>query len=677
MEDKELTDGQVVELFEEFVRKTPYYKLLLKSIREGQKSLIVDFSDLDRYNTALGDALLERPEATLELFEEGLTNLDLPVKEKLHVRFFGLPVFAFVRLKDLRAKHLNKFISVDGLIRQASEVRPEAAEVVFECLDCQTKTAVIQTGETIKRPARCVCGKKNFLERDKSFKDVQSLKLEEAPEQLEGGEQPSRLDVLIKDDLVEPELRRKLTPGNQVKITGVLKEKPMVSRIGSKFRRFDIYIEANNVESMVQEFEKIELTPADEAEVKNLAKDPRIIDKLTESIAPSIFGHREVKEAIALQLFGGVTKTREDGVRTRGDIHVFLVGDPGSGKSQILRYVAKLAPKSMYVSGKGASGAGLTAVVVRDEFLRGWALEAGAVVLCNKGLLALDEMDKMTSEDRVAMHEVMEQGTVSIAKANIHAQLRAETTILAAANPKFSRFDPYRPIGEQIDMPDTLLSRFDLVFPIRDVPSKDRDSSLADHILKLHKDPTHVIKTAIPTENLKKYVAYAKKHYKPKLTTEALEEIKAFFVELRGTYSSEEGTPTVSISPRQLEALIRLSEASAKMRLSNTVVKEDARRAIDLLKFCMFQIGIDPATGKLDIDRIEGGMPSSKRSKLSILIQLIKELEKDGKNIPIQKVYENASGKGLTVDEVREFMEELKRKGEVFEPRNGEIQRIG
>ena len=262
---------------------------------------------------------------------------------------------------------------------------------------------------------------------------------------------------------------------------------------------------------------------------------------------------------------GGVKKTSEDGDSRRGDIHILLIGDPGSGKSQLIRRMSIVAPKSRFVSGKGASSAGLTASVVKDEFLRGWALEAGALVLANKGLAAIDEMDKMSDEDTSAMHEALEQQSVTISKANIQATLRCETTVLAAANPKFGRFDPYELIAKQIQMPATLINRFDLIFPVRDVPNPSNDELMADFILNLHRGANKQKEAPITTEMLRKYIAYAKQNVFPELTDDALAEIRRYYVQMRNQGSEEGGA--IPISARQLEGLVRLSEASARVRL--------------------------------------------------------------------------------------------------------------
>jgi len=357
-------------------------------------------------------------------------------------------------------------------------------------------------------------------------------------------------------------------------------------------------------------------------------------------------------------------------------MHILLVGDTGAGKSALLRRVNMIAPKGRYVSGKGVSAAGLTASVVKDEFLRGWSLEAGAMVLSSDGICCIDEMDKIGTEDRAAMHEAMENQTVSISKANIQATLISRTTVLAAANPKFGRFDPYGIVGDQIDMPPTLINRFDLIFIIKDLPDAEKDEKLASHMLALHQAPD--TKTAeIDTDLLKKFIAYTKRNVEPKLTDGALEEIKSYYVKMRLSGSTEEGIKSIPISARQLEALVRLSEAYAKIRLSDKVAKKDAKKAIEILEYCLYEVGFDKETGKIDIDRIATGVSATTRSSIVIIKDIITELEnKLGKTIPIEEIAEEARNKGLTDDKVDEALEKLKRAGDVFEPRRGFISRI-
>ena len=357
-------------------------------------------------------------------------------------------------------------------------------------------------------------------------------------------------------------------------------------------------------------------------------------------------------------------------------MHVLLVGDPGTAKSSLISSLSKLAPKSRLTGGKSASGAGLTATVVKDEFLKGWALEAGAIVLANGGHLFIDELDKMTVEDRNALHEALEQQRISISKANIQATLKAETSVLAAANPKLSRFDPYTPIAAQIDLPASLINRFDLIFPIRDIQNREIDEKIASHVLNIHQE-VQKIEPKIPPQIYKKYVSYAKK-IKPVLGEKAIEEIKRFYVELRNkdTGDGEELKP-IPISARQLEALIRLSEGSARLRLSKKVTKKDAKIAIDLLRYCLMQVGFDYETGQIDIDKIYTGMTTSTRSKIVTVREIINDLEnKVGKNIPLEEVIALSEVKNISETQVEESIEKLKKEGFLFEPRRGVISKL-
>ncbi|MBS3176847.1 minichromosome maintenance protein MCM, partial [Candidatus Woesearchaeota archaeon] len=369
-------------------------------------------------------------------------------------------------------------------------------------------------------------------------------------------------------------------------------------------------------------------------------------------------------------------KVREDGTVTRGDTHILLIGDPGSGKTSLLKRMHAVAPKSRFVSGKGASGAGLTAAVVKDEFLSGWSLEAGALVLAHRGMVMIDELDKMSNDDRSALHEALEGQTVTISKANIQATLRCETTVLAAANPKFGRFDPYDLIGNQIDLPSTLINRFDLIFPIKDLPDAKKDAALASFVLELHKD-TSVKKADIPTSLLRKYVAYAKQNIFPKLTNEAMNAMKEYYLRMRSFGSQEGGMKAIPISARQLEGMIRLCEASARLRMSEKATRIDAERAIALLEYCLRQVAMDQETGTIDIDRIGSSMTSSQRNKVHIVKEIINEVESQlGKTIPVEEILKFTTEKGVTEEEVDEVLQKLKKAGDIFEPRRGFIQKL-
>ena len=663
--------SEQMNLFKEFFQE--YKKELYKQVVKGENYIIIDFSKILSFNQELAQNIIETPEETTRLAEIAIEQLDVsdltskPIKN-FRVRLTNIPKTQEILIQDIRSKHIGKLLFIEGIVKQKTDVRPQIVSARFECPKCGAVIPVIQTESTFREPGIChSCGHRGkFKLLGKELVDAQAMVIEEVPEKLEGGEQPKRMNVLLKEDLVSPLSDKRTNPGSRIGITGYIKEVPIIGRGGKKSTRYDYILEANNIEISQEDFFMIEFSEEEIKEIKELSKKENVYEILIDAIAPSIFGHEKIKEALILQLFGGVEKLRNDGVRTRGDIHVLLVGDPGAGKSQMLKRISKVAPKSRYVSGKGASGAGLTASVVRDEFLGGFSLEAGALVLANRGIVLIDEMDKMSKEDTSAMHEAMEQQTISISKANIQATLPSKTTVLAAANPKFGRFDSYQNLFTQIDMPPALINRFDLIFIVRDLPDPESDKRMAKHILNLHKNPE--VKSVIDDKLLRKYFAYAKQNVQPKLTEEALEEIQNYYVKMRNQTGDSK---TIPLSARQLEALVRLAEASAKTRLDDKVLKKDAERAINLLHYCLTQVATDE-TGKIDIDKITTGITSSTRNKIYMLKKVIEELEEEiGNKIPKKDIEERAKMKGIDPAELDELLTKLIRSGDIYELSTG------
>lgn len=654
----------IIEKFSEFLREF-YYNELSTAVSEGKKAVSVDFSQLDKLDTELADYLLENPEEVLALAEDSVKQIDLPGEAKLKIRFFNLPESKQMRIRNVRAEHINKMIAVDGLVKRASEIRPEVSEAVFSCPECGNKISIIQTERMIRQPMECDCGcRKGFRLVDQKLYDARWLVIEE-PFEITTGERPSELKIYLKEDLTSPKMQNKTDPGNTIRVVGVLKELPRRIK-GTPSRQMEIYLDANSVESVEIEWEELEITPEDEKKIIKLTTDPEVYTKLIASIAPALYGMEDIKESIVLQLFGGEMHTQKDKSRVRGDIHLLLVGDPSTAKSVLMKVVSTLIPRGRYVSGKGVTGAGLTATVVRDEeFLGGWVLEAGALVLCNRSLICIDEFEKVEKTDQIALHEAMEQNTISIAKANIVATLPARTAILAGGNPKLGRFDPYMPIKEQIDVPETLLSRFDLKFALRDVPNPEVDARVAEHILKARHFEEETIVPIIEANLLKKYVAYARKNCHPKLSKEAGETIKEFYLELRG--KSGEESP-IAITPRQYEALIRLAEASAKIQLRDVVTKEDALRAINLMKASLRQFGFEPETGKFDIDRAEGHVTAAQRSRIRIILDVIDELSAAfGKDVPVDEIMRRAKEQGVSNPD--DILWKMQQEGLLYSPK--------
>lgn len=664
--------------FSEFFESL-YYRELLDTVAKGNKHLIVPFPELAKYHIGLAEDLLEDPDNTLQAAKHTIEQMDLGGETKgFEVRFSDLPKTSYMRVRNIRSKHIGIFIEMEGIVRQKSDVRPQVTSARFECPACGNIIPVLQLDQKFKEPHMCACGRKGqFRLIHKEMVDAQKIVLEEAPEDMDGGEQPKRLNIFLQNDLVSPISDKKTNPGSKIRLTGVIKEIPITLATGGKSTRFDLICECNHVEPVQEEFTNIVFTEEEVEQIKTIAKRADTFELITRSLAPTIYGHDKVKEALLLQLFAGVQKTNDDGVSRRGDIHILLIGDPGAGKSQLVKRMSIVAPKSRFVSGKGASGAGLTASVVKDEFLKGWALEAGTLVLANKGMACIDEMDKMSDEDTSAMHEALEQQTVSISKANIQATLRCQTTVLAAANPKFGRFDPYELIAKQINLPEPLINRFDLIFPMKDLPNIEQDTRMASFILNLHRGTAEIKdETLLDTGFIRKYIAYAKQHVKPELTDDALAEIQKYYVQMRNQ-GGEGATSAVPISARQLEALVRLAEASAKSRLWPKVTKLDAQRAIDLLHHCLSQIGVDPETGKFDIDRITTGVTARQRSDIGIVKEVLNELENAiGKIIPEDDIVREAEIKGVAEEKVTEILTKLTRQGDLFTPKNGFYSKV-
>jgi len=1101
-----------------------YKKEIGKFAKEGKKVIQISFHDLASFSPELSESLIHQPEDTFKLLELALEETGLMTNSR--IRLTNLPHTQQINIRRIRTKHLGRLILIEGLIRQSSDVRPQVTNAKFECPNCGTSISVLQIDKSFREPSRCSCGRKGgFKLLQKEMVDAQRIVVEESADNLTGSEQPRRLNVFLKEDLVDPNMEERTTPGSRVKVIGLLKEVAIPLSTGAISTRFDLAIEANNVIPLEEAFNELKITEEDERQILELAADPQLFMKLRESIAPSIFGHEEIKEAMILQLFGGVRRTKSDGTFSRGDIHMLLMGDPGVAKSQLLKFVTKIAPKGRYVSGKATTAAGITATVVKDEFLKGWSLEAGTMVLANKGICALDELEDMGEEDRSALHEAMEQqcmlpnfklmlsngknvkigpfidnlmkknkskvyngkdceilpvnnvellstdfkshfpikadrisrhlaprefikiilangreitvtpehpcwivkdgkvetisavklkqnmyfpvpseieinsknynkindhlckilgyhisdgcyelnrgkkvgiqfwnnneslikdyknsiekyfkikpgitkrknqfsvrviskkvmdyfmkldkdlmekghikkipeeimqlpkeniiyllrslydgdgsvsfqnrggcrvsfvsqnkeleeqmsdlllrfgiqssifkdnhskvwrldisgqenlsrflmsisflsqhkrlrlkgycaktktyrtirdiipnctdkinqifkklkisarkeighqidlgvekhrlflqkliriamnkvmerkggeaskirdelleleklafgysrwvkikevskipnknikwvyditiepyhtfisngmvlhNTITINKANVHATLNSQTAVLAAANPKFGRFDLYQPIASQLNIDLALINRFDLLFVLKDIPEKSKDEAIAIHVL--HGRGKSEVKQLIEPELVKKYLAYAKQKIKPDLTEGSIEAIKKFYVDLRNRPSiSDDLVKPIPITARQLEALIRLAEANAKARLSSKVTKDDAKKAIRLMKHCLMQVGFDYESKQIDIDRISTGVTASQKSRILMVKEAINRLESRlGKLIPIEELMKEI---GEKVDEstAEEIIDKLAIAGDIFKPKRGFIQRM-
>lgn len=556
----------------------------------------------------------------------------------------------------IRSGNANKLVSLDGIIRRATQPVAHMTKAVYRCRSCGGFTDPIsQSRRQAEEPEVCPrCERKTRMDLVKersTFIDYQRLQLAENPEG--AAAQPQAVDVDVAGDIVGT-----AQPGDRVRLTGILRTQQQRAGV-QNLPDFKYYLECLSIRMEETSFAEVRIDEEDERRIRELAAQPNVCDIVGRSISPSVYGHERVKRAIGLQLFGGVRKEMPDGTPRRGDVHVLLVGDPGIAKSVMLRYAVKVAPRGIYTSGQGTTKAGLTAAAVKDDFSDGrWMLEAGALVLADTGMAAVDELDKMSDTDRSGLHEAMEQQSVSIAKAGITATLRSRCALLGAANPKKGRFDAYLPIAEQINMPPSLLSRFDLVFVLQDVASQEADAKLSRHILGNHRQRESDASTdIIDPETLRKWIKLGR-DINPVLTDAAEEAVHAFYLRMRG--GSRGGNAPIPITPRQEEAVIRLAEGAARMRLSGTVSADDVRVAMTLMESCLRDVAYDAETGQFDIDRLYSGTSHKDRDlerEIEVMVR-----DSDGK-VRVSVVFESLMSRGHGLDQIERTLERMSRSG--------------
>jgi len=661
-----------------------YRERVQKMTVEGGISLIVDFDDLIKFNPELARKTIDEPKefvhqghrAVAEVVEIEDADYAFTTRD-FFIRIFNLAESETIPLRKIRAKHVGKLIMLNGIITRATVVKPLLVEGFFQCIHCNEIIIVPQAESRYTSPHHCEnpgCGRAGpfkLLNEESKFVDWQKITIQERPENLPPGQMPRSVTVLLTDDLVD-----EVRPGDRVSCIGILQSIPDFSQKGSgKLATFSVNMNANYIASEEKDFDILEITEDEVRQILELSQNPYIHKRIVESIAPSIFGYEDIKESIALLLFGGVPKILGDGLKIRGESNLLMIGDPGTAKSQMLRYVARLAPRSLYTSGKGTSAAGLTVAVLRDVDTGEFTLEAGALVLADRGVCCIDELDKMRKEDRSSIHEALEQRTVSIAKAGIVATLNARCSIIAAANPKLGRYVPSRTAAENINLPVTILSRFDLIWIVRDEPDQETDKIKAQHILRLHTIGVTEHEPPISMDLLRKYISYAKGNSTPKLTEEAAKRLEEFYLEMR--IAGEASDSPIAITARQLESLVRLTESHARMALRSEASANDAEAAIRILKESLKQVGIDPETGMMDIDVMMVGTSSSTRSKIETLMDLIAELEAQNKGqaVAIDEIIDKSRDLGMNKDFIERNIERMRQDGMLFQPRAGFIKR--
>ncbi len=676
-----ITEGLKVK-FDEFFDR--HYRESIEALTVAypeRASLNVDFKDLEGFDPDLANELIDSPDLIIEAATESLRDrmgFAQTEERELHVRFFGQSVNTPL-VQDVGSKYIGKLILLDGLIVKRSEINPKIKIGTYRCTYCGSVYKARTDKDEI--PEICTqCKRRSIKEvpEESKFINLQKIAVQDPLERLKGNSPTWQLEVWIEDDLVNT-----VIPGDRVDVTGMLRIRPRRNARGKLEKNlYTMFLDTVSLVPKQKEFAELYINEEEERKIKELARDPEIFNKITASMAPSIYGHTEIKQAVALQLFGGTPgKLLVDGGLIRSDMHILLIGDPGSAKTRVLQSVSKLVPKGIYVSGKSITGGGMTAVAERDDFSDGgWTLKAGALVLGSGGIVCIDEFDKVGEEDRAALHEALESQTISVAKAGIIATFNAKTAVLAAANPKFGRFDTSMYPAEQFNIPPTLLSRFDLIFPIKDVLDETQDKEIAKHILLQHEAAgakiadiegyKQVELPPIEGELLRKYIAYAKKSVQPRLSDEAMQKIEDYYVDLRRSGTKHGAVP---ITPRQIEGLVRMAEASAKTRLSEIVEVMDAERAIMLSEFMLKTLAVDSG-GRRDIDTILTGMPREKVDKLNVVLSIVRKLEEGEGTCRMQRVIEEAEKAGMNADTANKYIQELERSGDIFSPRPGIIK---
>lgn len=675
---------------------------LLQKYPKDQDYLAISYRDLTR-SSALGEVAEQlgypnardffhgEPDTVHDLLAEAADAWDSPVDvdlSELEIRITDLPDEVTYGVGELWKADSGDFCGVRGQVQKLDRVRKRPEMLAYECQRCATTTKVPQVGDGEKQePHECTgCERQGPFAIDfeeSRLEPYQLARVQEPPEETQGGS-ADYIDVPLTNGLVGA-----VTAGDRATFSG----KQHLQESSGDEGLFDPYMKPEGAEIEETDFEEVDTDEyRDEIEAIANGEYGKPLEAIVGSIAPTVFGHEDIKRGMALQLFSGVRVEYTDGSVDRGDIHVLSIGAPGTAKSTLLRAAETLAPRSMYASGKGASAAGMTAAAVRDDFGSSeWALEAGALVLANKGIACVDEIDKVDDDARSSMHDALESQRVNVNKAGINATLPAQTSLLAAGNPKYGRFDKHatESLSEQIDLGPTLLSRFDLIFMLEDTPEREHDTDVSEHMVttrekgKMHADPsvsseevdTDEIDPTIPAETLRAYIAYAKQNIRPRLADEEIaQNLVDSFVEWR-LLNGESDDVAVPVTYRKLEGVQRLAEASARLRLSETIEQQDVDLARDLIMTSMQQVGMATGDGEMDVDVVESNTSKSQRSRIQTLLDIVEELAHEhDKGAPTELVIDRCVSAGIDRERAEKEVSKQKVKGELYEAHSDHLR---
>eukprot|EP00316_Scyphosphaera_apsteinii_P008086 CAMPEP_0119311654 /NCGR_PEP_ID=MMETSP1333-20130426/23232_1 /TAXON_ID=418940 /ORGANISM="Scyphosphaera apsteinii, Strain RCC1455" /LENGTH=831 /DNA_ID=CAMNT_0007316087 /DNA_START=39 /DNA_END=2534 /DNA_ORIENTATION=+ len=680
--DAQRTQRNFQKFFKEFREEgqedgPPFYISYLEQLITADENQVnLDCSHIRSFNLELYEQLVNYPTEVIAIIDLVLTELlekqfDLAEGTKLMCRTFNLTKEH--RLRELDPVDIDKLVKVKGMVTRTSNVIPDLKVAFFECSVCRTpQEAYIDRGQ-IAEPQVCTnqaCQEKQsmrILHNRCHFVDKQIIRLQESPEHMPEGETPQTVSMCTWQNMVDFAM-----PGDRVEITGIYRALPVRTNarrrtVNSLYKTYVDIVHVRKIErgrlrnesdsangsneTSAGFEESNELREAGEErkqEILELSKAENLYEKLADALAPSVWEMEDIKKGILLQLFGAESKQLDKesaggSAGKRGNINVLMVGDPGTSKSQLLQYVHKVAPRGMYTSGKGSSAVGLTAYVTRDPETKQFVLESGALVLSDRGVCCIDEFDKMSEGARSILHEAMEQQTVSVAKAGIICSLNARTAVLAAANPVDSKYDPKRTVVDNINLPPSLISRFDLIYLVLDKPNERTDKRLAEHLVSLYRLDRMTSLDSIPQRVLMEYISYARREVHPKISEEAANKLVSVYVKMRGMGS---GRRVITATPRQLESLIRLSEAHARMRLSPVVEGLDVDEAERLMVVSLQSAAVDPKTGTIDMDQITTGRSASARTLTNHLARALRDkfLSQSGHTIQVSDLLQELQG---------------------------------